>query len=129
MNGAFILETQCYPLDLTTSHFYTNRQNSIDQRLNEIKSDWPLGQLENFMSEIWENHSHEHSLISQNLISDVNELYEIVLCIGRSKLAKILERIVKNYALYNSGLPDLFLWKTNTKNVNNAFFTSFNFII
>ncbi|XP_045471423.1 fanconi-associated nuclease 1-like isoform X2 [Harmonia axyridis] len=90
VEGAFISDLQCAPLDFYSSTFYSNRKDVIDKRLKEIESEWELEKLENTLREIWNNLCQEKSIANSKAI---------------------LERLVINYKAFHSGLPDLFLWK------------------
>ncbi|KAF5274629.1 hypothetical protein FQR65_LT04329 [Abscondita terminalis] len=112
---AFISEIQYYPLDLHTKEFYTNRETEINRRLSEIESEWSTETLNKFVCDIWEKHSHEKSYIYSNIVNQPKDLEGIILCIGRVKLSKIMQRLVLDFRIYQSGLPDLFLWNTSNK--------------
>ncbi|KAF5293920.1 hypothetical protein FQA39_LY13625 [Lamprigera yunnana] len=111
---AFINEIQYYPLDLMTE-FYDNRKEEISKRLSEIESNWSLSELSTFVDNIWSKHSKERSFINSEIVKEGNDLYNIILCIGRIRLRKILERLAINFHRYKAGLPDLFLWNVTEK--------------
>lgn len=115
--SAFINEIQYIPLDLYSEEFYKNRKSDIDQRLEEIRDGWSLDELFLFVMQNWENHSYKRSLIIQDLVEDSDELIQIVDCIGRECLAILLERLVKDFKQFHSGLPDLFLWNYGERKV------------
>lgn len=108
--SAFINEIQYIPLDLYGEEFYKNRKNEIDTRLIDIRDGWSLDELFLFIIKNWESHSHKRSLIASDLFESADELIQIVCCIGRVCLGKLLERLVKDFKQFHSGLPDLFVW-------------------
>lgn len=115
--SAFINEIQYIPLDLYSEDFYKNRKSDIDRRLKEIRNGWSLNKLFTFVIHIWESHSHKRSLIAQNLVESVDEIIEIICCIRRDCLTTLLERLVKDFKQFHSGLPDLFVWNFEEKKV------------
>lgn len=115
--SAFINEIQYIPMDLYSEEFYKNRKIDIDQRLKEIRDGWSSDELCFFIVQIWENHSHKRSLIIQDLIEHPDELNQIVCCIGRECLAILLERLIKDFKQFYSGLPDLFVWNYGERKV------------
>lgn len=119
--SAFINEIQYIPSDLYGEDFYSNRKNSVDQRLAEIKATWPLDMLESSIRENWEKHAPKRSLIVNELVQNGEELIEIISCIGRECLALLLERLAKHFKQFHSGMPDLFVWSFEKKKVTCRF--------
>lgn len=117
MPFAFINEIQYLPLDFFSADFYINRKLEIDERLQEIQSKWSLKQLEYIIHKTWKKHSYEHSLLNTSVINNAQQLCDIILCIGREKLALILKRLIQNFRLYRSGVPDLFVWNYSNHTV------------
>lgn len=117
MQSAFINEIQYIPLDLYGEDFYKNRKSDIDERLVQLKIRWSSEVLLSFAVQNWGNHSHKRSLIVSDLIQDAEELTEIISCIGRERLAILLERLAKDFKQFHSGLPDLFVWNSAQKKV------------
>lgn len=115
----FVTEMQYLPFDLYTSDFYKNRQESIVKRLKDIESDWEINEMENFMKEIWEQHSYKRSLIVMSML-DTDALIIIFQCIGRKRLGKIFHRLVKSLKDFSAGMPDLFVW--NQQNLEVCIF-------
>lgn len=105
----FITELQYLPFDLYSSDFYKNRENLIKERLNEIGFKWESYKLHDFVRTTWDTHSFKRSLITMTMFQ-ADMLFSIIICIGRDKLAAILERLVSNFKEFNAGLPDLFMW-------------------
>lgn len=117
--SAFINEIQYIPLDFFTEDFYTNRKEHIDKRLSEIKSSWSIYALHCFAIGVWESCSNKRSFIVKELIRDAEELIEIITCIGRECLSSLLDRLIKDFRQYHSGLPDLFVWNFEEKKVGS----------
>ncbi|KAJ8921377.1 hypothetical protein NQ315_002993 [Exocentrus adspersus] len=114
--GTFISKLQSEPLDMNTQYFYLNRKEEIDKRLKEIESEWSDDKVVQFLERNYEKHSHEFTICEVgNIIEDPKFLKVLVQCIGRKVLAKIYERLVKNFRVYRSGLPDLFIWNVDRK--------------
>ncbi|XP_018576178.1 fanconi-associated nuclease 1 isoform X2 [Anoplophora glabripennis] len=114
--GTFVSKIQCEPLDMNTRYFYPNRKVEIDKRLREIESEWSDAKIIKFLKDNYEKHSHEFAVCEIGvIISDVKFLQDLVDCIGRKVLAKIYERLVKNFREYRSGLPDLLVWNVDRK--------------
>lgn len=114
--GAFLSELQYVPLDFYSENFYKNRKCLIDFRFREISSFWTEEELRQFLTRMVDEHCSEQSLV-QNLELTIDDYFDAILCIGRDVLSKILERLVKNYRLFHSGMPDLFMWNPETRTV------------
>lgn len=113
----FINEIQSVPLDLLTEDFYENRKEHIDKRLRQIESDWTSEEMENFIVNNWNAHSHKKSMVMKNVVNDAEELIGIVRCIQRKSLSLSLRRLAVNFREHHSGLPDLFVWNLSQKKV------------
>lgn len=107
--GMFINEIQYLPLDFYSSQFYKKRKSAIDQRLNNIESGWSNELLEEFIKQTWHLHAYKKSLMSL-LHFESQTFCDIVSCVERTKLKAILERMIKCFKMFHSGLPDLFMW-------------------
>ncbi|KAK4885580.1 hypothetical protein RN001_001851 [Aquatica leii] len=112
---AFVNQIQYYPLDLMYKEFYVNRQEAIRKRLTEIECNWSLTELSDHVCTTWTNHYREKSFINAEIVDEPTHLFDILLCIGRLKLRKIMEHLVTDFKTYHSGLPDLFLWNVCDK--------------
>ena len=106
----FISKLQYLPLDFYYDDFYENRKNTICTRLDEIKTEWSLDYMETYIVDTWDNVSTKKSLISPFIVNDGEELYQIILCIGRAVVSDICKRLAENFRRHNSGMPDLFVW-------------------
>lgn len=117
--NVFITELQYLPFDLYTSDFYKNREILIKERLIDIGTRWELHVLNDFVRDVWDSHSDKRSLITLSNYFKSDDIRDIIACIGREILAKILERLVSNIKLYRSGVPDLFMWNATNLTVRS----------
>ncbi|XP_008196328.2 fanconi-associated nuclease 1 isoform X2 [Tribolium castaneum] len=109
VRGTFISSVQSAPLDMHTPYFYKNRERSIQKRLDEIRDKWKNIELRTKLSRAWDLHSHENSVI-EAAVPKSDHIFDVIMCIGRPVLAKIFERLVQNFKVYQSGFPDLIVW-------------------
>lgn len=93
---------------------------SIDSRLEQIDSRWSNPTLKSVLLDRWTKNHNVKSIAPANTIQNPEDLFDVSLCIGRSKLALILERYAKDYANVRSGLPDLFMWNPDEQKVGYA---------
>ncbi|CAG0919980.1 unnamed protein product [Notodromas monacha] len=110
---AFLTNFQSVPSDLNSSEFYARRKSEIDNRLEEIDSDFD-GVLDRAHS-IWEEHLEKktQSLVSWNLFREDFDFFEgMVRTLGSKIVAGVCGRLAKHYRFTRSGLPDLLLWST-----------------
>ncbi|KAL3286705.1 hypothetical protein HHI36_001200, partial [Cryptolaemus montrouzieri] len=112
--NTFISKLQHAPLDMYSESFYKNRRDVIEERLKDIAGNWTDEILEKNLKNNWDIHSHEESITKFNCVTEFKDLLKIFKCIDRKILSLIFERLVINYKRFRSGLPDLFLWKTET---------------
>lgn len=118
--GVFLSNIQSVPLDMYSKHFYLNRKDLCDQRLDDIDGNWSEAQLNQFIIDIYKNHSNKMSLFQiDRLLRNSGDLIDAIACLGRGVLCKVFRRILKGYGPYSSGFPDLFVWNVQTKKVNN----------
>ncbi|XP_066246230.1 fanconi-associated nuclease 1-like isoform X2 [Euwallacea similis] len=120
----FISKLQFAPLDMYTfdgikkcSRFYGERKKFIDQRIREIERSWSEQYLIKFGKTNYQDHSHEFSAagIIMNIINDVGTIELLVSIIGRQILAKIFERLIKDFDQYQKGMPDFLFWDINKR--------------
>lgn len=118
VKGTFVSSMQVAPLDINTTYFYLNRQTAIDKRLKQIENGWSECKFEEFLFNQWQLHSQESSFCKINAVAP-NPLFllQCLKCIGRDILAKIFQRLVRNFRAYRSGFPDLIVWNVETKQV------------
>jgi Fanconi-associated nuclease 1 len=111
--GVFNSTFQSGPLDLNTEYFYEARKDRIDKRILEIAA--------GFGSKIVEIVSGRE-LERKTVCAGVNwrdysaeDLVLFVECIGKQPLSLICTALAKYYWAYRGGVPDLFLYKAETK--------------
>lgn len=118
VKGTLVSNVQNAPLDMYTPYFYINRERSIQRRLNEISEKWKVSELKTKLFLNWELHSHESSLCNiESVVTKPDHIFNVIMCIGRRIVAKIFERLVKNFKVYHSGFPDLIVWNVEEKKV------------
>lgn len=113
--NTFITEIQSFPLDLFSTDFYTNRQEQIDKRLNDIRNKWNLKELWEFFLSKFSAKQAEISAVVSFTCDDEKIFEAIIRSIGKTILAAVFERLAKDYKQFHSGLPDLFLWNKEFK--------------
>lgn len=114
----FILRVQYVPLDMFSKYFYMNRKEKIDGRLKDLELNWTSKTLLQIAKENYMKYSNVSGLCEiDHIIDNMDLLKDLLECIGGSLLAKIFERLVKNVKCYQSGMPDLLIWNTKTKEV------------
>jgi len=110
---AFRDPAQSQPLDWDTDDFYINRRQLIDQRILQIE-----GMSESDVCEAVEAAFTSNvgvcSLVAWDRWRGPAHLLGLVRCIPPQKLAKIMERMIKDHRTYRSGLPDLTCWNPDT---------------
>jgi len=110
---AFRDPAQSQPLDWDTDDFYINRRQLIDQRILQIE-----GMSESDVCEAVEAAFTSNvgvcSLVAWDRWRGPAHLLGLVRCIPPQKLARIMERMIKDHRTYRSGLPDLTCWNPDT---------------
>ena len=96
------------PLDWDTDHFYEARQESVDQRLEEIAVMEKL-QLEAEVERLAKQYHGVASIVAWDRLSPVS-LASLAGCIGGGALSKVLGRLARGHREARSGLPDLTVW-------------------
>ena len=92
--------------------FYNKRKTALDERSNFL-SQLNKVELISFMNESWDKHclttnfliNFEDPLYDKNTLSSIGSFFET------RQLLAIFQLFMKNYKLWRSGMPDLFLWK------------------
>ena len=59
----FLSPFQVYPLDFDSLDFFPSRQQSIDERLDRLKS-WSADELTNHITDVWNANHGASSLVS-----------------------------------------------------------------
>ncbi|XP_021345966.1 fanconi-associated nuclease 1-like isoform X2 [Mizuhopecten yessoensis] len=113
---AFHSNFQVMPLDFHSDHFYSSRQDKIDQRLDTLRHS-SVEELHQMVSDVWEQHEGEMCGMSWDRFSGVDHAKGLVSCFGGKVIAGILERYACNPRQTRGGFPDLTLWNTDNKTV------------
>jgi Fanconi-associated nuclease 1 len=105
---------QTCPLDLHTDAFYPSRASEINHRLVLIAN----GEAERIVRNL---HAREFSkqtcIVGIDWTFELNDLVEIVQCFDGAALATVCKVMAQEYQQRGGGIPDLFLWNTETAEV------------
>ncbi|KAF3484051.1 coiled-coil domain-containing protein MTMR15 [Arthroderma uncinatum] len=105
---------QTCPLDLHTDSFYPSRISEIKSRLAQISN----GEAQQLIREVHERESAKQTCaIGIDWSFDLSDLIEIVQCFRGEGLATICQVMAQEYQQRGGGIPDLFLWRMDTKEV------------
>ena len=103
---------QTCPLDLHTDAFYPSRASEINHRLVEIAN----GDAEQILREVYDRESERKTcIVGLHWDYDFEDLIEIVRCFEGEALATLCKVMAQEYQQRGGGIPDLFLWKTNSR--------------
>ncbi|KNG88995.1 hypothetical protein ANOM_002442 [Aspergillus nomiae NRRL 13137] len=105
---------QTCPLDLHTDAFYATRASEINHRLVEITN----GESERILRAV---HAREAArqpcAIGIDWTFELDDLVDIVRCFRGEALAAICKVLAQEYQQRGGGIPDLFLWRVETREV------------
>ncbi|KAF7176028.1 hypothetical protein CNMCM7691_001203 [Aspergillus felis] len=105
---------QTCPLDLHTDAFYPSRASEINHRLVEITN----GAAERIIRDVHERESTKQTCaIGIDWSFELDDLVEIVQCFRGEALAAICKVMAQEYQQRGGGIPDLFLWSVEKKEV------------
>ncbi|KAL4895958.1 VRR-NUC domain-containing protein [Aspergillus ambiguus] len=105
---------QTCPLDLHTDAFYPSRASEINHRLVEITN----GEAERLIRAVHAQESSKQTCaIGIDWSFELEDLVEIAQCFRGEALATICKVLTQEYQQRGSGIPDLFLWRLDTKEV------------
>ena len=105
---------QTCPLDLHTDAFYPSRTSLINHRLAEISN----GDAARIIREVHERESEKHTcVVGLDWSYSYTDLQEIISCFPGEALATICKVLAQEYQQRGGGIPDLFLWHTNRREV------------
>jgi len=103
---------QTCPLDLHTDAFYPARASEIHRRLAEISN----GEAETILRRVDAAHRERRTcVIGLNWDFDLEDLVELVTCFGGGALAAVCKVMAQEYRQRGGGIPDLILWRTDTR--------------
>lgn len=105
---------QSCPLDLHTDAFFPSRVSEINHRLVAIAN----GQAEQLLREVYERkHEKQPCVVGVDWSYDFNDLLEIVACFQGEALGTVCKVMAQEYQQRGGGIPDLFLWHPENKEV------------
>ena len=105
---------QTCPLDLHTDAFYPSRISLINRRLVEISN----GDAARILREIHERESGKQTcVVGLDWSYNYDDLQEIISCFSGEALATICKVMAQEYQQRGGGIPDLFLWHPDRKEV------------
>lgn len=111
--GIFEHHCQTFPFDIFSKSFYLNRKEAIDKRLDEIKSGYEF--IKRQVTEVYDRESPRQTMCIGLAWYDLDALLAVLEGIGPAAMTTICEHLVKNYRVLKSGMPDLCLWKLDTR--------------
>ena len=105
---------QTCPLDLHTDAFFPSRASEINHRLVEIAN----GSAADIIQTL-DNREREKRTctIGLNWDFELDDLLEIVACFDGQALATVCKVMAQEYRVRGGGIPDLFLWDKEKKQV------------
>ena len=105
---------QTCPLDLHTDAFFPSRLSEINHRLIQIGN----GEAETLIRNVWIEHSERKTcVVGLDWTFELNDLVEIVSCFDGEALATVCKVLAQEYGQRGGGVPDLFLWHLERKEV------------
>lgn len=112
--NVFQTEYQTCPLDLHTDAFYSSRISEINHRLVEIAN----GNAERIICEVDSRERQKKTcVVGLNWDFELADLVQIVSCFKGTALATICKVMAQEYQQRGGGIPDLFLWHPERKEV------------
>jgi Fanconi-associated nuclease 1 len=105
---------QTCPLDLHTDAFFPSRASEINHRLVEIAN----GSAADIIRSLDEREREKRTcVIGLNWDFELEDLLEIVSCFDGQALATVCKVMAQEYRVRGGGMPDLFLWDKEKKEV------------
>ncbi|KAK6813719.1 hypothetical protein RU639_010196 [Aspergillus parasiticus] len=105
---------QTCPLDLHTDSFYATRASEINHRLVEITN----GESERILRAVHAREApRQPCAIGIDWTFALNDLIDIVRCFRGEALATICKVLAQEYQQRGGGIPDLFLWRVESREV------------
>ncbi|KAE9381726.1 hypothetical protein N431DRAFT_393230 [Stipitochalara longipes BDJ] len=105
---------QTCPLDLHTDAFFPSRASEINHRLVEIAN----GSAADIIRAVDGREREKRTcIIGLNWDFELEDLLEIVSCFDGQALATVCKVMAQEYRVRGGGIPDLFLWDTEKKEV------------
>ena len=105
---------QTCPLDLHTDAFYTSRMSEINRKLAEISN----GDALKIFKEVYDReYENETCVVGIDWSYEAEDLKEIITCFKGEALAVVCKVMAQEYQQRGGGIPDLFLWHPEQKEV------------
>ncbi|EEQ86501.1 hypothetical protein RJZ56_001042 [Blastomyces dermatitidis] len=105
---------QTCPLDLHTDSFYPTRASEINHRLAQIAN----GDAEKLIREVHDREAEKETCaIGIDWSFNLSDLVEIAQCFRGEALATVCKVMAQEYQQRGGGIPDLFLWSVERKEV------------
>ncbi|KAE8362407.1 VRR-NUC domain-containing protein [Aspergillus caelatus] len=105
---------QTCPLDLHTDSFYATRASEINHRLVEITN----GESERILRAVHAREApRQPCAIGIDWSFELDDLVDIVRCFRGEALAAICKVLAQEYQQRGGGIPDLFLWRVESREV------------
>jgi Fanconi-associated nuclease 1 len=105
---------QTCPLDLHTEAFYPCRMSEINHRLMEIEN----GIAAELIQKVWQEHfKRETCVVGLDWSFEYHDLQEIARLFDGQTLAIICKVLAQDYGSRCGGMPDLFLWHPERKEI------------
>ncbi|KAE8155453.1 VRR-NUC domain-containing protein [Aspergillus tamarii] len=105
---------QTCPLDLHTDSFYATRASEINHRLVEITN----GESERILRAVHAREApRQPCAIGIDWSFELDDLVDIVRCFRGEALAAICKVLAQEYQQRGGGIPDLFLWRVEGREV------------
>jgi Fanconi-associated nuclease 1 len=106
---------QTCPLDLHTDAFYPSRMSEINHLLVQIGN----GEAKTMVKKVWDEHNERNTcVIGLDWTYNIDDLLEIAECFDGQALAMVCKVMAQEYR--GGGVPDLFLWHPERKQVKFA---------
>jgi Fanconi-associated nuclease 1 len=106
---------QTCPLDLHTDAFYPSRMSEINHLLVQIEN----GRAKELIKKVWDEHNERKTcVIGLDWSYGIDDLLEIADCFDGQALAMVCKVMAQEYR--GGGVPDLFLWHSDKKEVKFA---------
>ena len=105
---------QTCPLDLHTDAFYPSRGSEINHRLVEIAN----GDAAKLLQEVYDREKEKQTcVVGIDWSYALEDLLEILTCFQDEALATICKVMAQEYQQRGGGIPDLFLWHPEKREV------------
>jgi len=105
---------QTCPLDLHTDAFFPSRASEINHRLVEIGN----GAAARLLQEVFDREKEKQTcVVGIDWAFEIDDLLEIIDCFGGEALSTICKVMAQEYQQRGGGIPDLFLWHPERKEV------------